>query len=567
MKTPTTPSFSPTSLLDFLENLPPENSNGSESPGTKPKSSDTKLKSGPARSGRSASKAPPSRTKSETPDSKPEAVNYTLLSVGTNPAQTGNTTATAETACETPEKDSSTTGTAAKPSDAAVNSVSGSIEATSPTTEITSPKTERSVSQNGLSDTKPGPSEAKLGFSDSKPMSVGELSIYIKKLLESNYLLSGVWVQGEISNLVQAASGHAYFTLKDSKGVIKAVLWAGNRRKVRVNFSNGSQVVVLGSISVYEPRGEYQLVVSEMKLAGLGALYEAFEKLKAKLMAEGLFDESRKIQIPFLPKGIGVVTSSTGAVIKDIFRVTRRRFPNIPIFLAPVKVQGDGSAKEIAAAIKFLDSDPRVDVIIVARGGGSLEDLWAFNEEITVRAIAACVKPIVSAVGHETDFTIADFVADKRAPTPSAAAEMVVPVKEELLKGILLNKTRLQRALRNKIMFAWERLKKAVSCRFLRNPSLFFSERKLKLANITRDLEVAFTQRLRTERHRIDLLSARLVSLNPTTILERGYIMVRDENNSVISSVNQLHEGSTVRLNLMDGTAEASITKVQATKN
>ncbi|MBF0405949.1 MAG: exodeoxyribonuclease VII large subunit [Candidatus Riflebacteria bacterium] len=401
---------------------------------------------------------------------------------------------------------------------------------------------------------------------EPKPLSVGDLTLQIKRLLEGSSSLNSVWVQGEISNLVQAASGHAYFTLKDSKAVIKAALWAGNRKKVKTAFANGSQVLVCGSVSVYEPRGEYQLIITDLKPAGLGALYEAFEKLKARLMAEGLFDESRKVPIPFLPKGIGVVTSSTGAVIKDIYRVAKRRFSNIPIFLAPVKVQGETASKEIAAGIRLLDSDSRVDVIIVARGGGSLEDLWAFNEEVTARAISACVKPIISAVGHETDFTIADFVADKRAPTPSAAAEIAVPVKEELLRAIAQMKGRLQRSLKNRLLIARERLKKAQSCRFLIKPALFFTERKLRLANISRDLENTFSQKLKSERHRLELYSMNLISLNPRAVLNRGYIMAVDENNRVISSVNQLKTGDNIRIDLSDGNADATINNISSEK-
>ncbi|MBI3039595.1 exodeoxyribonuclease VII large subunit, partial [bacterium] len=376
-------------------------------------------------------------------------------------------------------------------------------------------------------------------------------------------LLEGVWVEGEVSNLVKAASGHIYLTLKDEKATLKAALWAGNRRKIQVDLSNGSKVFAFGSISIYEPRGEYQLLITDLKPAGLGSLYEVFEKLKKKLLTEGLFDPARKIPLPFLPKGVGIVTSPKGSVIQDIYRVIRRRFPNIPLFLVPAKVQGEGACQEIVAGISRLDCDPRVDVIIVARGGGSIEDLWAFNEEMVARAIYAAKKPIVSAIGHETDTTIADFVADTRAATPSVAGELVVPVKEDLKKAIGEKLSRLNRALKNRLGFLSQKFSKAMDCRFLRKPGLWVVERRNTIANKSRDLDVSFKSFFQRVRRKHEILHARITSLNPKAILKRGFTMVTKFDGSVISSVSQLQIGSIVNLHLSDGRSKSKIEAIE----
>ena len=260
--------------------------------------------------------------------------------------------------------------------------------------------------------------------------SVAELSLEIRNLLEKQF--PDVWVTGEVSNLRAAGSGHLYFTLKDETAQLRAVCFRNQARYLKFKPQDGLAVIARGRLSVYEARGEYQLYVEFLEPAGLGALQLAFEQLKQKLAAEGLFDPARKKPLPMLPRVIGVVTSPTGAVIRDILRILRRRFRNINVLLYPVKVQGEGAAQEIAQGIEYFNRQAPVDVMIVARGGGSLEDLWAFNEEVVARAIAASKIPVISAVGHETDFTIADFVADLRAPTPSAAAELVVRRKQDL---------------------------------------------------------------------------------------------------------------------------------------
>ncbi len=397
----------------------------------------------------------------------------------------------------------------------------------------------------------------------AKVLKVKDLTGHIKSLLERDSLLQGVWIQGEISNLVRAASGHCYLTLKDEKSTVKAALWAGNRRRIKTEFKNGDQVLVYGSISVYLPRGEYQIIINDIRPVGIGALYEAFEKLKSKLGAEGLFDPDRKLPLPFLPKGIGIVTSSTGAVIQDIFRVIRRRYPNMPLYLVPAKVQGAGAADEIVTGINRLIKDERVDVIIIGRGGGSLEDLWPFNEEKVARAIAASHKPIVSAVGHETDTTIADFVADIRAATPSVAGELVVPVKADLSGAVERQSKRLVRSLKMNLELARKNYRQLESCRFLKKPSLLVAERRIYIMNLSKDLEGFFKRFVSSARHRFELLKSGLENLNPKALLSRGFIMAQDLDGKVITSVSQLKSRQSLNLMFADGEAEVGVKKVK----
>lgn len=280
-----------------------------------------------------------------------------------------------------------------------------------------------------------------------KVYTVSELTAYIKALMEDAF--PGLWVEGEISNMRVYPSGHAYFTLKDNEAQIRAVMWKGARLRLKFEPMDGAHIVIRGRVSVYEKRGEYQLVAEAMEPKGLGALQAAFEQLKKKLAAEGLFDKERKKSLPRIPWSVGLVTSPRGAAARDMVRTLNRRFPGLRIILAPVQVQGDGAAEQIAAAIADLNEYGKVDVIIAGRGGGSIEDLWAFNEEVVARAIFASKIPVVSAVGHETDFTIADFAADVRASTPTAAAELVAPEKETVYRQIDDHARRLTVALRD----------------------------------------------------------------------------------------------------------------------
>src|ERR671925_61165 len=286
--------------------------------------------------------------------------------------------------------------------------------------------------------------QAALPFFDRTILTVSEVSERIKVVLEDTFF--DIWVEGEISNLRTPSSGHTYLTLKDEHSQLRAVLFKMQRRYLRFDPKDGMLVIARGRISLYEPRGEYQLVIDYLEPKGLGALQMAFEQLKARLAQAGLFDPARKRPLPILPRCIGIVTSPTGAVIRDMLQILRRRFANLHVCIYPVRVQGDGAAEEIARAIEALNGNPGIEVIIVARGGGSLEDLWAFNEESVARAIYQSRMPVISAVGHEIDFTIADFVADVRAPTPSAAAELVVAAKDEFCGRIDRLTGRLQRA-------------------------------------------------------------------------------------------------------------------------
>ncbi|OQA06290.1 MAG: Exodeoxyribonuclease 7 large subunit [bacterium ADurb.Bin374] len=422
---------------------------------------------------------------------------------------------------------------------------------------------EEPESKRTLFDDVPDETESESGELTRGILSVGEVTRHIKRLLENDSLLEGVWVQGEVSNLVKAASGHCYFSLKDATSVLKAAVWAGNRRRIKHDFKNGDLIAAYGSISVYEPRGEYQIIITDLRPAGLGALYEAFEKLKAKLQEEGLFDVDRKVPLPFLPRGVGIVTSPKGAVVQDIYRVIRRRFPNMPLYLVPVKVQGDGAAEEVVAGIRRLDADPRVDVIIVARGGGSLEDLWTFNDERVARAMAAAETPLISAIGHETDFTIADFVADQRAATPSVAGELAVPVKEDLVKTIADRRSRLGRALKHMIVFLAGRLEHARSCRFLRKPALLVAERRTHVANTARDLETACEAFRRRCRHAWEMAFARLSALDPRAVLARGYMMATDEDGVVVTSAAALKTGLKLDLQMVDGRARVAVEDVE----
>ena len=300
-------------------------------------------------------------------------------------------------------------------------------------------------------------SQPLLNFGPTKKIfSVSELSQGIKNLLEREY--PDVWVTGEVSNFRAAASGHLYFTLKDATAQLRAVCFRNQARYLKFKPQDGISVIARGHLSVYEARGEYQLYVEYLEPAGLGALQLAFEQLKQKLAAEGLFDTARKKPLPLLPRTIGVVTSPTGAVIRDILRILRRRFRNMNVLIYPVKVQGEGAAEEIVEGVKYFNREQNVDVMIVGRGGGSLEDLWAFNEEVVARAIAASGIPVISAVGHETDFTIADFVADLRAPTPSAAAELVVHRKQDFLTELENRARRMTQIVRLQLSEARQRL-------------------------------------------------------------------------------------------------------------
>lgn len=384
--------------------------------------------------------------------------------------------------------------------------------------------------------------------------SVSEISNYIKNIFESESILSCVFIKGEISNLKVHSSGHMYFTLKDNDSRIRSVMFKGNRVKLKFMPYDGLSIIVRGYISIYEKDGQYQLYVQDMIVEGTGALYKAYEQLKAKLELLGLFDIDRKKQLPNFPKSIGVVTSPTGAAVRDIISIIKRRYDICNIYLYPVLVQGDNAAFEISSAIEYFNKSFNVDLLIIGRGGGSIEELWAFNEEIVARAIADSNIPIVSAVGHETDFTISDFVADIRAATPSAAAELAVPDKAEINSNILNLKLRLDMAMRKVLK------DKDTNLKLLSKDKAFTQiERKLmsyhqSLDILDRYLQENIISTINNLNNKIYTNIQKLNVLNPAAILCRGYGFIsKEETNKIITSVEDTDIGDKIKIVLKDG--------------
>lgn len=352
---------------------------------------------------------------------------------------------------------------------------------------------------------------------------VTQLTHQIKDLLEGDF--PDVWVEGEISNLTVPQSGHAYFTLKDERSQVRSVLFRSSQRSLRFTLQHGMQVICRGRISVYEPRGEYQLVLEYIEPKGIGALQKAFEELKARLEKEGLFDPDRKKPLPLLPRMIGIVTSPTGAAIRDILNVIKRRHPRMGILIYPVPVQGPEAAPAIVEAIAHFNRERNADVLIVGRGGGSLEDLWAFNEEVVARAISSSSIPVISAVGHETDYTITDFVADLRAPTPSAAAEMVVASEERFREQVGSLESRLFRGMR--LVIERSRALLREKSRLLVDPRKKLQQIAQRTDELVHRMTVEMLHHLRRDRSRVRELAGGLDHLNPLAILSRGYSVTR----------------------------------------
>ena len=387
-------------------------------------------------------------------------------------------------------------------------------------------------------------------------VSVSQLNHYIKRVMDANSYLSDIIVTGELSNVKLHSSGHLYASLKDEGSLIKMVMFKANTFHLRFHPENGMRVLVRGRISVYERDGAYQLYAESMEPDGVGALFAAFEALKAKLSAEGLFDEQYKKPLPRFPRRIGIVTAKTGAAVQDMIHVSGRRYPLAELVLVPVAVQGVGAAEEIAAAIRFLNKNRLCDVMIVGRGGGSLEDLWAFNEEVVARAIFASDIPVVSAVGHETDFTISDFVADFRAPTPSAAAEMVCPSGQELSSVLTGMKSRLQTALFHFTEVKKQRLTRLTESYGFRHLPDALSEHKQYVDALTKSAENALCAILQQGRHVFEKNVAKLDALSPLKTLSRGYSVAYTPNGEIISSVSETASGEPFSLRLKDGEAD-----------
>ncbi len=390
-----------------------------------------------------------------------------------------------------------------------------------------------------------------------KIYTISEVTRDIRSLLEDNF--PSLWITGEISNFKAASSGHFYFTLKDEKAQLPAIMFRGSNQFLKFNPEDGLEVIAHGRLSVYEPRGAYQIVVDHLEPKGLGALQLAFEQLKKKLEAEGLFDEKRKKPIPYLPKKIGIVTSAQGAVLHDMITILTRRFPNIEILVNPVRVQGEGAAEEISEAIDELNRRTDLDLLIVGRGGGSLEDLWAFNEERVVRAIARSLLPVISAVGHETDYTLADLAADLRAPTPSAAAELAVPEKMELVSSILEHRFSLISAfnyfLKNR-QESLDYLKKR-----LKEPRRILEELHQTLDQFVERMIRAQKRVLLPQLHlRIAGMKKNLEAISPMALLKRGYsIVFKTGVLRAVRSVKEVRKEELLNVQLSDGEVEVKV--------
>lgn len=392
--------------------------------------------------------------------------------------------------------------------------------------------------------------------------SITELTRQIKFLLESHF--PNVWVKGEISNFKLHSSGHMYFSLKDENAQLPCVMWRGRNNLLFFMPKDGMKVVAQGNVTVYEKRGYYQFEVLELQPAGIGELQLAFEQLKQRLKAEGLFEAEHKKPIPAYPERIGIVTSATGAAIRDLVTVVGRRFPSVQLILNPVRVQGDGAAEDIARAIDEFNEYGQVDVLIVGRGGGSLEDLWPFNEEVVARAIFRSKIPIISAVGHEVDFSISDFVADLRAPTPSAAAELVVRNRDELLSTLQAMVQKMYRLLKEKIRYYRDKVNYLESSYALRRPADVIKEYNQRLDELTRTMETALTHQIERERARIAALTKHLENLNPLSIMKRGYsICYREEDGHIIIDAVQLQEEDKIRVQFAKGQIRGTVDEVQ----
>lgn len=390
------------------------------------------------------------------------------------------------------------------------------------------------------------------------PITVTELNTYVKDQFEKDEFLNNVLVKGEISNFKHHYTGHMYFTLKDEKSLIKCVMFKTYTTNLAFIPKDGMKVMILGTVSVFERDGVYQIYVKGMKEDGIGDLHIEYEKLKAKLEEEGLFSQSSKKEIPYMPKCIGILTSNTGSVIKDIINVSTRRNPNVYLKLLPVPVQGQGAGEKIARAIKIMNDNKLADVLILARGGGSLEDLWPFNEEIVARAIYESEIPIVSAIGHETDFTISDFVADLRAPTPSAAAELVVPNINEIKFKISNYQNRYKISLNKKLEIMKLRYEKCITNRAFTNPMQKINDNYILIDKQIKILENAIKNKIKDNKTKMIEQIAKLDALSPLKTLTRGYIIVQKDTKT-INSIKLLKKGDKVNLKFIDGDKSAEI--------
>ncbi|MBU2700943.1 exodeoxyribonuclease VII large subunit [Sporomusaceae bacterium BoRhaA] len=384
-------------------------------------------------------------------------------------------------------------------------------------------------------------------------LSVAEATRYIKQLFDQDLILSALLVRGEISNFKHPASGHCYFTLKDAQATIRSVMFRSKAQYLKFMPRDGMKVIVRGRIQVFERDGQYQLYADQIVPEGVGELSLAYEQLKEKLSQEGLFDESRKKRLPLLPKAVGIITSSTGAALRDIVTVSKRRYKGIPLVLYPVAVQGIESAPQLVQAIRDFNHYGKVDVLIMGRGGGSLEELWSFNDERVIRAMSESILPIVSAVGHQTDFTLADFASDVRAATPSQAAEIVVPDVNELLRHIRSLEDRLKVQMFNQLRVLRLRVEACQKARIMREPQELFVRQQQILDDYQEKLVQVIKQKIADNRQRQLLLSEKLAMLSPLAVLGRGYSIVRRKDGQVITRANQVAPGDELTLLLAEG--------------
>lgn len=397
----------------------------------------------------------------------------------------------------------------------------------------------------------------------SSPISVTDLNRYVAAYLDKNENLNNVQVKGEISGLKTYASGHIYFTLKDAGASVSCVMFKAQAVRLRFRPTDGNAVVVTARATLYDRDGKFQLYVNAMQAYGIGDLYLAFEQMKQRLQAEGLFDPAHKRKLPHLPRAIGVVTSPSGAVIRDIIHVLSRRFPNFRLQLIPAQVQGDGAAASIAAAIDRFNALKRVDVLIVGRGGGSLEDLWAFNEEIVARSVFNSEIPVISAVGHETDFTICDFVADLRAPTPSAAAELAMPVRAEEEEKIARLSQRVRQALLRRSQLENQRLDSLLSRPVLAQPLKRLELEQRELNRLAAKLQAASTGYLQRAERDFAVLAGKLDTLSPLKVLARGYAVAKDSSGRSLVSTALVHPGDPIDIWLSDGILNCTVNQIR----
>ncbi len=394
-------------------------------------------------------------------------------------------------------------------------------------------------------------------------ISVSQLNRYIKDIIDAEEILKNIYIVGEISNFVHYfRSGHMYFTLKDEQSQLKAVMFKSYAQRLKFEPDSGMRVICRGRISAYEKDGVYQLYVEDMQPDGVGALNLAYEQLKEKLEKEGLFSNLYKKAIPKYPKKIGVATSNMGAAVEDIKNITKRRYPLCELVIVPTLVQGDGASEDIVKSIKFLDSMGDIDLIIVGRGGGSIEDLWAFNAESVARAVFACNTPVISAVGHETDFTICDFVADLRAPTPSAAAELAVPDIKNLSDFVTNAENSLEKLLKQRLENAYQHFDDLVNNSVLASAEDYYSSYADDIKSIKSDLITAFSQKVYENNIKVAKLAGKLDSLSPLAVMGRGYSVSKDSKGKVVKSIKMIKKNDILEVDFSDGKVHCTVDEV-----